>query len=447
MAIPPWTVELLRRGLSDVARRASEPETLEKLKTQATEIINELPQTAARGFDAVMRATEAGRKNVQRWSQRQSAVTIPLVNASGVLVSPYGTGVRVSDQAVEAAYACLHGDIRKDHQAMERLQRHLHRQLPSTSDVDIAVTTNFQATLVALVIGMSQKDILVHRSQAIRLRGGTSLVDTMNALVPIVQEVGANDGVEMSDFDEYDSFCLVLADDETHDALPKPLELNDRDCIQVVVLPIASLKQSANDTLPSVEKMLDAGADLVIVEGGGVFGGPECGIMIGKTNLVRSITSTAIWPSFAAGSAVMAMLASTMQNLTSALGASLPIEELIETSDDNLRLRAERMATRLSASDSIKSCQVTNDEARVTTKGRWRFPSRQVRIEHASLDGQEWADQLRDEFPSLLVGVEGSAIKIDLRWIAPANDARIGELLVPQHDVDATENPETTSTP
>ena len=67
MALPPWTIELLRRGLSDVARRASEPETLEKLKTQATEILQDLPQTAARGIDAVMRSAEAGKKTVQRW--------------------------------------------------------------------------------------------------------------------------------------------------------------------------------------------------------------------------------------------------------------------------------------------------------------------------------------------------------------------------------------------
>ena len=54
MALPPWTVELLRRGITDVARKASEPQTLAKIKSQATEILQELPESAARGIDAMM---------------------------------------------------------------------------------------------------------------------------------------------------------------------------------------------------------------------------------------------------------------------------------------------------------------------------------------------------------------------------------------------------------
>ncbi|MFG0262248.1 MAG: hypothetical protein ACF788_07645, partial [Novipirellula sp. JB048] len=419
MAIPPWTVELLRRGLNDVARRAREPETLERLKAQANEILHELPQTAARGFDAVIRATEAGKKNVQRWSQKQIAIAIPLVNASGTLMTSLGTGVPVADDAVDAGYACLHGDVRSDHHSSQRLTRELHRHLEASSELEIAVAANFNAILTALVIGMSQEDILVHRSQAIRLRSGGSLVDALNSLVPIVQEVGANDAIERSDFDGFESFCLILADDETQADAPKPLELDRAKVTQVVVLPVATLKQTADAKLPSVEATLQAGADLVIVEGGGVFGGPECGLLIGKRALVESVTHSSLWKSLEASSAVQAMLIST---LGKSANGQLPIDGLIQTNEENLRARAERLAMRLSANESIKSCQVTAEEARITPKGRWRYPSRQVRVEHQTRNAQEWADQLRDELPSLLVRQDGQAIIIDLRWVTPASD-------------------------
>ncbi len=42
MALPPWTVELIRRGLTDVARKAGDGETLEKIKSQATEMLSDL---------------------------------------------------------------------------------------------------------------------------------------------------------------------------------------------------------------------------------------------------------------------------------------------------------------------------------------------------------------------------------------------------------------------
>ncbi|WP_442506233.1 hypothetical protein SH528x_005066 [Novipirellula sp. SH528] len=426
MAIPPWTVELLRRGLNDVARRAREPETLEKLKNQATEIIQDLPQTAARGLDAVMRATEAGKKNVQRWSKKQVAIAIPLVNASGTLVTPLGTGVPVAEEAVEAAYACLHGDVRRDHHANQRLTRELHRHLESSANLEIAVAANFNAILTALVIGMSQEDILIHRSHAIRLRGGDSLVDALNSLVPIVQEVGANDSIEAADFSAFDSFCLIVADDETKPNPPAPLRLDKPAVTQVVVLPIATLRQTKDAKLASVEAAIEAGADLVIVEGGGVFGGPECGILIGKRELVEAIIESAVWKSLEATSAVQAMLVSTLGK--SATG-ELPIDALLQTGEENLKARAERLAMRLSASDAIKSCQVTAEDARITPKGRWRYPSRQVRVEHRSLNAKEWAEQLREELPSLIVREDEQAIIVDLKWVSPASDGKIGELI------------------
>ncbi|TWU43074.1 L-seryl-tRNA(Sec) selenium transferase [Novipirellula aureliae] len=429
MAIPPWTVELLRRGLQDVARRASEPETIERLKTQATEFMNDLPQTAARGLDAVVRATETGRKSVQRWSKKQTAVTIPLINASGTLLTPYGTGVSVATDAVEAAYACLHGDIRSDGRAITRLENHLQRQLPFGDEMRIAVTNHFQAALLAFVIGMSQEDIVVHRSQSIRLANGVSLVDAMNALVPMVQEVGANDEIEMSDFNDFDSFCFVMAENESSDAAAPPLDFGNRDVTQVAVLPVATLKPSTLPSLPSVEQVLKQGADLVIVQGGGTFGGPDCGILIGKRELVDAITHTSIWPSLAANNATMAMLSTTIAEMASAIALKLPIEELMRTSEENLRTRGERLAMRMSGSDSIKSCQLTADEARITKKGRWKLPSRQVRIEHESMTGEQWANRLREEMPSLLVDFDEQAIRIDLRWVDPAQDKQIGELL------------------
>jgi len=429
MAIPPWTVELLRRGLNDVARRAGEPETIERLKTQATEFMNELPQTAARGFDAVVRATETGRKSVQRWSKKQTAVTIPLINASGTLITPYGTGVGIGIDAVESASACLHGDIRNDDRAISRLENYLQRQLPDRDETRIAVTNNFHAALLALVIGMSQEDIVVHRSQSIRLPNGVSLVDAMNSLVPMVQEVGANDEIEMSDFKDFDSFCFVMADNEASDTPQTQLDFGNRDVTQVAVLPVATLKPSKLSGLPSVEQMLNQGVDLVIVQGGGVFGGPDCGILIGRREVVDAITHTSVWPSLAANTAVMAMLSTTLKDVASAIALKLPIEELMETSEENLRTRGERLAMRMSGSESIKSCQLTADDARITNKGRWKLPSRQVRIEHESMTGEQWANRLRDEIPSLWVDFDEQAIRIDLRWVDPAHDKQIGELL------------------
>ena len=110
MALPPWTIELLRRGINDVARKASEPETIEKIKKQATEILNDLPQTAAKSIDAMMRTAEAGKKTVERWSRKHTTLSVPLLNGSGVLMNENGSGVPLTPEISEAGYELMLGD-------------------------------------------------------------------------------------------------------------------------------------------------------------------------------------------------------------------------------------------------------------------------------------------------------------------------------------------------
>ena len=103
----------------------------------------------------------------------------------------------------------------------------------------------------------------------------------------------------------------------------------------------------------------------------------------------------------------------------------LPIRSLISTSEENLRARAERMAIRLTGSDCVSRGHVSAEDAQITTDGRWTLRSRQLRVAHNSLGPEAWANQLRDEFPSVIVAHDDDAIVIDLRWIAAADDNRV----------------------
>ena len=85
------------------------------------------------------------------------------------------------------------------------------------------------------------------------------------------------------------------------------------------------------------------------------------------------------------------------------------------------------MATRLTGSDSIASCQVTAEEARLTEDGRWRFPSRQVRVRHARQAADQWAEKLAEDVPAMLAQVDENELVVDLRWIAAADDAKLAE--------------------
>ena len=425
MALPPWTVELLRRGLGDVARRASEPETLQKLRTQASDLLNDLPQTAARSIDRVMHAAEMGKENVRRWSRKHTTLAVPLLNASGVLLTPFGSGVAVSEAALEAGYESLRGDVLTGDVIDGRIQRRLQRTLPE-GDYDIAIASSFPAALSALSLIGSERDLVIHRSQAVRLAGGIPLPEAFGTLLPMVHEVGAVDRVERSDFDGLDSFCAILADGGQ-----RPIEAHDlaaQDALQAAVLAVATLSKVKNTGVPSASEILSQGIDLVVMPGDGLAGGPECGLLIGRREMIQWITSSASWAALRASRPTQAMMCVALEAAMSPVD-SQPIASLMTTSEENLRGRAERLATRISGTDTIASAKVAAEDAKITADGRWRLPSRQVVAKHRTKSAAEWAEELRNRIPSVLAKVEGESLSFDLRWLDPPGDSELAEAI------------------
>jgi L-seryl-tRNA(Ser) seleniumtransferase len=54
MAIPSWAVEALMRSVGSVVEKVP-PERIDQIKQRAGQWLDELPQSAARGVDSVMR--------------------------------------------------------------------------------------------------------------------------------------------------------------------------------------------------------------------------------------------------------------------------------------------------------------------------------------------------------------------------------------------------------
>ena len=425
MALPPWSIELIRRGLTDVARRAGDGEALEKIRTQATEILNELPETAARGIESVMKTAEAGKKSVERWARKHTALSVPILNASGVLQQDVGCGVPISPLAIELGNELIAGDSITGVSLERRLTRRFDRVLPG-GNASIAIATNFHAALTALPFLLPDHQLVVHRHHAVRLPDGLPLPDACGLFAPVIQDVGSADQVDAKDFAGLEEFCAIMAD-----VGREPLELLDlkrSGARQAVVLPVATIRQSEIDQIPSAEAALTAGASFVVLPGDGIAGGPACGIIIGRSAEIEKLKSSAAWRALSASDAVKAMMLATME-IAADSADGLPIQALLTASLDNLDSRAQRMVTRLGGVDSIAEVSVSKHEAKLTADGRWSLPSRQLHLKHQSLSSSDWQAALAEQVPVVLAAVDGEHLCIDLRWIAAADDSKLAEAL------------------
>ncbi|TWT50733.1 L-seryl-tRNA(Sec) selenium transferase [Rubripirellula amarantea] len=440
MALPSWTVELLRRSLNEVADRARQPETIEKIKTQATEILQELPGTAARGIDAVMRSAEVGRKSVEKWARKHTQIAVPMINATGTLITDQGDGLALADPVFEIGREVMAGDTLRGDVLAERLHRRLQKAVadishPSGKPVSAAISSSFAAAVASVATFSDSRTIAVHRSDCVRLPDGQSLPESLSSigvrvagLRSTVMEVGSSNHRDAADFSSVERACVVVADGGSEPL--QTFDLQDKEAIQVAVLPVGLIHNKVDPSFAilSAEALLADKIDVVVLPGDGLVGGPASGILIGRADLIDAITSSVAWRVLRASDATTAMTTVAIEIDGSSVDVSPAIARL-QTSEANLKDRAERLATRLSGSDLIASCQVTADDARLTPKGRWVVPSRQLCIRHQSKSAAEWSQSLREDMPAILTTHDETFVKVDLRWLNAASDAKLGELL------------------
>ena len=162
----------------------------------------------------------------------------------------------------------------------------------------------------------------------------------------------------------------------------------------------------------------------MVLPGGPVTGGTTAGILVGKESLIESIRGHQRWNALTASDATAAMTLAAMID-----SEESPLAVLIETSEQNLRSRAERLAMRLTADESINACQITDQPAQLVAGARWKFPSRQIRIRHRTLSSENWASRLIKQDPSVIASVMEDDLVIDLRWIPASEDAQLAEAL------------------
>lgn len=453
MAIPTWAVEALMRGVGSVVDKVP-PERIDQIKQRAGQWLDELPQSAARGVDSVMRGARVGKEMIDRWARRHTALVTPVINASGSLVEPRIQGVPVGLGTVDLVAEALASPPLVTPIALDRLQRRLNR-CAGNNDLAILVANSVDAACLAIGMTRGGKPLYMHRSQSLRLASGTPIPE---AFVPqsagaesrdYVHEVGSVDGITDADAVSLPGQAVLLAVDNGGSNPIWYRSIQNHPSTRIVLMmacggvqrpqPEAEvdLREMFKPALRSAAELLvgDADqtcADLVIAPGDGLLGGPSCGLIIGRKEWVESIGQSAIWRTVRANVAITAMMTHALETLSGGHASKHPILSMLHTGEENLRSRAERLATRVSGDESVRTCQVTSEQASLTTSGPWRIASRQLRLQHQTKSADLWAKQLAEGVPAVLATVDGDALVIDLRWIPPSDDGALAAAILGQ---------------
>jgi hypothetical protein len=465
MAITPWALEALIRGVGSVVDKVP-PDKIDQIRQKANQLLDELPQTAARGVESVLRGAKAGKQILQRWSQRHLALVTPVINASGNLSDPRVDGTGLTDAMIEFAAGATRSPLSRSDASQQRLSRRLNR-CTGDPEIGLLVAASVEAACMAVGITRRGRTVWSHRSQGWRLPSGLLLGDAIaqgsaTGLIDAVTcQVGAPDGVESKDIAALpdDGICVAidLGQDSPawyqgtsgHAGISGHAGTSGHgERLRVIFMPICagiaspsqppSPDDAASDWLAAInprprfatqplrsDEATPPVADVVIAPGNGLLGGPTCGLIIAPRHMIDEISSLPSWQALRSDPVTRACMTMALE---SAIDAKVPdhiAAESITTADENLKHRADKISIRLAADESILSCQITAEPAGLIEGGAWRIPSRQLRIKHRDKASSKWADSLAEGVPSLLTRVEDDLLTIDLRWVKPADDSTL----------------------
>lgn len=411
MALPPWTVELLRRGVADLARQVTDHDAAASLKEQASKLVEELPKAAREKVDSLLRQAEARTQPFKDawqsnpwWGAGQISLTpTRVINGTGCLLDPRGSGVGLPAAALAAAIPHLSGDAAHDPELSARLCDEIaasitrRREDGSRAPTALgAVVTNSLDASLALVATLGGRGgcMWVPRSAAHPMRcsaaGGSDdpmLVDRLRRFARgPVREFGHANGSE----DWPDQQLLHHRDNPRHGRKNHSVTDNDerkgRHCNVLVRLPSTKLRQRAAadqwedwidavvvpigsifpinhaDVVANVVDLLGAGADVVILAGGVLSGTPELSLIVGSDAVIKLLRQR---PSFQLVKSPTAMTAMAAAATAAQGNGNSPVGQLTTVSEENLHDRAQRLATQLAGCDWVSVTRITETTASI----------------------------------------------------------------------------------
>jgi L-seryl-tRNA(Ser) seleniumtransferase len=356
----------------------------------------------------------------------------PVLNATGVVLHTNLGRAALSDAAREAvAAASGHTDVELDLHTGKRARRGrgalaaLERAVPEAGAVH--VVNNGAAALVLAATALARdREIIVSRGEMVEIGDGFRLPDLLASTGARLREVGTTNRTSLEDYAD------AINPDTGFVLKVHPSNFVVRGFTSAV--PVEALRGLKNDVPivvdigsgllrkdpllpdePDAATALKNGADLVTASGDKLLGGPQAGLMLGRSPLIDRLRRHPLARALRVDKLTLAALQATLE------GPETPTWQALRTSPEALRHRTEQLLRALRATDAT----IERTEAVVGGGGapELTLPSWSLSLPEA------YAVSLREGSPPIVGRVERGRLLLDLRCVPADRDADVAEAI------------------
>lgn len=182
---------------------------------------------------------------------------------------------------------------------------------------------------------------------------------------------------------------------------------------------------------PVIRQSLESGADVVTFSGDKLLGGPQAGIIVGRRELVERMRANPLYRALRADKLRLAALEATLEEYSR--DQRVPAQQMIAITAAEIGERADRIIA--SVGDRVSSeINIEKIEGESAVGGGSAptspLPTFLISLASSSRTANEIETVLRRREPPIVVRIVDDRVVIDLRTVAPTEEAEIEEALL-----------------
>jgi L-seryl-tRNA(Ser) seleniumtransferase len=391
----------------------------------------------------------------------------PVINATGVIIHTNLGRAPLAPAAIDRVAEIARGytSLEYDLGGGTRGRRDVHAEALlcrlTGAEAAVVVNNNAAATMIVLAALAAGREVIVSRGELVEIGGGFRVPDVMAQSGASLREVGTTNKTRAADYGAAisDRTALILRVHPSNfriegfterPSLHELVALGRKFNIPVVedlgsgYLPLGSdggqmgvtppsgvLSDPLRRVEPAVQTTVAAGVDACCFSGDKLLGGPQAGIIVGRTAVVDRIRTHPLMRALRVDKMTYAALEATLAEYASGRAeATVPVRRMLMLSAEAIHARAETLAAAINEAGGWRAGLVAGSSAIGGGSAPGvELPTWLVAIAKDGLTPDSLEERLRRLTPPVIARIERDQLLLDLRTVLPDQDRELTTLL------------------
>jgi L-seryl-tRNA(Ser) seleniumtransferase len=364
----------------------------------------------------------------------------PVINATGVLLhtnlgrAPLGARQLEAVARVAGAYSNLEFDLTTG----RRGSRYVHAQRLLTTltgaEAGLVVNNNAAAVLVTLAALCAGREVIISRGELVEIGGEFRIPEIIEASGARLVEVGTTNRTHLADYEKAitpETAAILKVHPSNYSIVGFASSVDARDIARLTrgrkihfIHDIGSglLDDPGDSSEPTVHGTIEDGADVVTFSGDKLLGGPQAGVILGRSEPIAQITGHPLMRAVRVDKMTLAALEETLRMHLD--GAEPPLTRMSTATGAEVEVRARRILGALSLTDEVKAEVVPH----AAVMGGGSLPgsaiaSWAIAISHSTRSAAELDRSLRYGTPPVVARIEDDRLLVDPRTVQAGQEA------------------------